>query len=133
MYVALLVFQLIVFPLTYLLPADPAFIKWKISFYYGLFGIALIISGIYTKRGIIGLLKPKGINMPEFIWPKIDLYFSVVFILLALLNAWFVLYMTENHWVNFKLFVPVPVLAIYTIFVSLLVSKNIIENEQKIA
>ena len=103
--------MLAVFPLTYLLPDNPVFIKWKITFYYGLFGVALIVSGILSKRGLIGLLNPKGIDMPMFIWPKIDIYYSVVFISLPVANGWFALFMTETQWVNFKLFVPLPVLS----------------------
>ncbi len=133
MYVALLVFGLVVFPLTYLLPNDPEFIMWKLTLYYGLFGVALVISGFISKRGLIGLVKPRGIEMPVSIWPKIDVYYSVIFLLLATANAWFVLFMTEEQWVNFKLFVDFPVLVFYTIIVSLLVSKDIIKYENKIA
>ena len=133
MYVALLVFGLVVFPLTYLLPNDPEFIKWKMTFYYGLFGVALVISGFVLKRGLIGLVKPRGIVVPVCIWPKIDVYYSVIFLLLAIANAWFVLFMTEEQWVNFKLFVDFPVLVFYTIIVSLLVSKDITKYENKVA
>ena len=133
MYLVFLIFGLIVSPLTLLFPDDPSLIKWKLTFYYGLFGIALMLSGLISKRGLIGLVKPKGIDMPAFIWPKIDLYYSVVFLSLAMVNAWFVLFMTEEQWVNFKLFVDFPVLIVYTILVSLLVSKNIIQHENKVA
>ena len=92
-----------------------------------------MVTGVVSKRGLIGLVKPRGIDMPASIWPKIDVYYSVVFLMLAISNACFVLFMTEEQWVNFKLFVPFPILIVYTVIVSLLVSKDIIRNEQRIA
>ena len=133
MYIVLLIFQFGVFPFTFLFPNDPGFIQWKLTYYYGLFGVALVISGFVSKKGLIGLIKPGGIEMPEFIWPRIDVYYSVIFLLLAIVNAGFVLFMTETQWVNFRLFVDFPVLVFYTIIVSLLVSKDIIKHEKKIA
>ena len=133
MYIVLLIFQFGVFPFTFLFPNDPGFIQWKLTYYYGLFGVALMISGFVSKKGIIGLVKPRGIEMPVFIWPKIDVYYSVVFLLLAIVNAWFVLFMTEDQWVNFHLFGDFPVLVFYTIIVSLLVSKEIVKYEKKVA
>ena len=133
MFIVLLIFEFGVYPFTFLLPNAPEFIMWKLTIFYGLFGAILIISGFVSKRGLIGLVKPMGIDMPDFIWLRIDVYYSIVFLLLAILNAWFVLFMTQEQWVNFKLFAPYPVLVFYTIIVSLLVSKDIIKNEQKVA
>ena len=92
-----------------------------------------MVSGFVSKRGLIGLVNPQGIDMPVFIWPRIDLYYSIIFLSLAILNVWFVLFMTEEQWVNFKLFAPYPVLVVYSVIVSLLVSKDIIQNAQKVA
>jgi intracellular septation protein A len=104
---------------------------WKITIYHGTFGLLLLFFGSVFKRGLIGLVKPKGIDIPTFIWPKIDIYYSIVFILLAIINALVVLFMSEGQWVNFKLFVPFPSLIIFTVIVSLFVSKDIINYEQQ--
>jgi intracellular septation protein len=133
MFVVLLTFEIGIYPFTYLLPSTPELIMWKITIYYGLFSVLLVIFGFASKKGLIGLVKPKGVDMPVFIWPKIDFYYSIVFLLLAIVNGWFVLFTTEEQWINFKLFAPYPVLVCYTIIVSLLVSKDIIKHEQKIA
>jgi intracellular septation protein len=105
---------------------------WKLTIFYGLFDVVLLISGFVSKRGLIGLVKPQGIDMPVFIWTRIDVYYSIVFILLAIVNVWFVLFMTEEQWFNFKFFTPYPILVVYTVIVSILVSKDIIKNEQKV-
>ena len=131
MFIVLLIFEFGVYPFTFLIPNSPEFIMWKLTIYYGLFGVVLMISGFVSKRGLIGLVKPKGIDMPVFIWPRIDVYYSIVFLLIAILNVWFVLFMTEAQWVNFKLFVPYPVLVFYTVIVSLLVGKDIIKYGSK--
>jgi intracellular septation protein len=130
MYLVFFLFSMAIFPLTLVLKNDPFLIQWKPTYYYGLFGISLIISGLLSKKGLIGLIKPNGIDMPLFIWPKIDLYYSVVFLLIAFSNALVVLFMSEDVWVNFKLLVPLPSLVVYSIIVSLLVSVNIIKYEK---
>lgn len=131
MYIVFTLFSLAVYPFTFLFQDDPSLIKWKITFYYGLFGLALIISGVFSKKGLIGLIKPSGIDMPIFIWPKVDIYYSVVFLMLAISNAGVALFLTEDVWVNFKLLVPFPAIVIYTLVVSFLVSLKIIRYEQK--
>jgi intracellular septation protein A len=132
MFVVLLIFEIGLYPFTFLLPSAPEFIMWKLTIFYGLFDVVLLISGVVSKRGLIGLVKPQGIDMPVFIWPRIDVYYSIVFILLAIVNVWFVLFMTEEQWFNFKFFTPYPILVVYTVIVSILVSKDIIKNEQKV-
>lgn len=116
-----------------MLPNAPVFIMWKLTIFYGLFGVLLMTSGFALKKGLIGLIKPSGIDMPVFIWPRIDIYYSVVFLVLAITNAWFVLFMSADQWVNFKLFAPLPILVCYTVLVSFLVSKDIITHERNVA
>ena len=129
----LLIFEIGVYPLTFMLPNAPSFIMWKLTIFYGLFGALLVISGFSLKNGLIGLVKPSGIDMPVFIWPRIDIYYSFVFQVLAITNAWFVLFMPADQWVNFKLFAPLPILVCYTVLVSFLVSKDIIRHERNVA
>jgi intracellular septation protein A len=126
-----LIFGLLLSPLALYLPIDIVFIKWKTTFYDGLFSIVLLVSGLASKRGLIGLVKPSGIDMPQFIWPKIDIYFSVVFMFFAIANSWIAIFATEEQWVDFNLFVSFPMLLICTVFVSFLVSINIIKYERK--
>ena len=133
MFLVLLIFEIGLYPFTFLLPSIPELILWKPTIYYGLFGFVLMLFGVVSKKGLIGLVRPKGIDMPVFIWPKIDVYYSIVFLILAISNVWFVLFMTEEQWFNFKLFAPYPVLMVYTVIVSLLVSRDIIRYEQKVA
>ncbi len=129
----LLIFKIGVYPLTFMFPKAPTFIMWKLTIFFGLFGVLLLISGFALKKGLIGLVKPRGIDMPGFIWPRIDIYYSVVFLALAITNAWYVLFMSADQWVNFRLFAPLPILVCYTVLVSFLVSKDIIKHERNVA
>jgi intracellular septation protein A len=90
---------------------------WKLTIQYGLFGIVLLISGIALKRSLIGLIRPQGLDVLVLIWPRIDMYYAVIFLVLA----------------NFRFFAPYPVLVVYTVVVSLLVSNDIIKHEQNVA
>ncbi len=130
MFVALLIFEIGIYPLILLLPNVSEIIMWKLTIFYGLFGVLLMISGLVLKKGLIGLIKPSGIDLPVFIWPRIDIYYSVVFLVLAAANTWFVLFMTIDQWVNFKMFAPDLILVCYTVLVSFLVSKDIVKNER---
>jgi len=133
MYLVFLVFSFAIYPLTFLFPNDPKLIAWKITYYYGLFGILLLLSRQFTKKGLIGLVRSSGVDAPRVIWLKVDIYYSIVFIVLAIINSWFVLFMSTDQWVNFRLFVPFPALVVYTVIVSMLVNKDIINHEKGIA
>ena len=133
MFIVLLVFLICIYPITFTFPEDPNFIKWKITIFYGLFGVLLMVSGFVFKKGIIGLVKPSGVKIPAFIWPKIDVYYSVVFLILAILNAWFVIFMSVEQWLKFRLSAPTLVLACCTVLISLLVSNDIIKHQRKTA
>jgi intracellular septation protein A len=133
MFVLLLIFEICVYPFSLLLPHSPQFIMWKLTIQYGLLGIVLLISGIALKRSLIGLIRPQGLDVLVLIWPRIDMYYAVIFLVLAILNVWFVLFMTAEQWVNFRFFAPYPVLVVYTVVVSLLVSNDIIKHEQNVA
>ncbi len=131
MYLAFLLFSFSIYPLTFIFFTDPQHIMWKITFYHGIFGVFLLVFSFVSKKGITGLIFSKRIAIPNSIWPKIDFYYSIVFILLASINAWFVLFASEDQWVDFKLFVPFPVMVFYSVIVYLLIRGEIVQHEQK--
>ncbi len=131
MFVVVLIIQIGIFPFTLLLPNTPELIAWLPTVYHGITGIVMLLTGLLSRRGLIGLVKPQGIVMPASIWPRIDRYFSIVFLLLAISNACFVVFGTESQWVRFSVLIPFPYIVICTVIVSLMVSRDIMRIERE--
>ena len=84
---------------------DDAFIKWKVTVVNGLMGLAFIIAPLFTKGE--PLIK-KGLNthfdMPDRVWSRLNIAWALFFIGCGALNVVVFKTMSDDAWVNFKLF-----------------------------
>lgn len=68
---------------------NPAFIMWKVSIFYIVFG-AIILATLFTKQTIIQKLMGKNITAPAQIWRKVSWLWGIAFMGIAAINAYFV-------------------------------------------
>lgn len=68
---------------------NPAFIMWKVSIFYIVFG-AIILATLFTKQTIIQKLMGKNITAPTQIWRKVSWLWGIAFMGIAAINAYFV-------------------------------------------
>jgi intracellular septation protein len=102
---------------------NPDFIKAKLSILNGILG-SLLIFFFYTKKPIIKHIFEGKIEMQDSKWNVLNLRFSLMFFLLALLNFYFWKFQSEEMWVNFKTFGAVPFIIIFFVFQIRFIMKN---------
>jgi len=83
---------------------DDAFIKWKVTFIYALFAVALLASQYVFKKSIIKQMLGKELTLPETVWNRLNLAWAAFFIILSILNVYVAFYLPQEVWVNFKVF-----------------------------
>ncbi|MCG3865429.1 MULTISPECIES: septation protein A [unclassified Photobacterium] len=82
---------------------DENFIKWKVTIIYAIFALALLISQFMGKPLIKSMLG-KEITLPESIWLRINLAWSVFFVVCATVNIYIAFNFPLDIWVDFKVF-----------------------------
>lgn len=83
---------------------DETFIKWKPSIVNWLFGIVFLGSQFIGKKNIVERMMSKSITLPAFIWPRLNMAWSIFFIALGFANLYVMSYYDTSTWVDFKLF-----------------------------
>lgn len=70
---------------------DPVFVMWKVSAINILFALAFIGSFFIGKKTLIERMMGSQIELPKNIWHRLNWMWSVLFILIATVNVYFVL------------------------------------------
>jgi len=83
---------------------DDVFIKWKVTFIYALFAVALLASQYVFKKSIIKQMLGKELTLPESVWTRLNLAWAAFFIILSILNVYVAFSLPQEVWVNFKVF-----------------------------
>lgn len=82
---------------------DDAFIKWKVTIVYVIFGSILIGTQILGKP-VIKQMLGKEITLPDFVWSRINTGWAACCFISALLNYYIAFNLPTETWVNFKVF-----------------------------
>lgn len=82
---------------------DDAFIKWKVSIIYTLFGVILMGTQLMGKPAIKSLLG-KEITLPDTVWTRINTAWALCCFASAVLNYYVAFFLPTETWVNFKVF-----------------------------
>jgi intracellular septation protein len=83
---------------------DEAFIKWKPTVVNWLFGIVFLGSQFIGKKNLVERMMGSTITLPSFIWPRLNMAWSLFFIALGFANLYVMSYYDTDTWVDFKLF-----------------------------
>jgi intracellular septation protein len=106
---------------------NEAFIKWKPTALYWLFGGVLLGSKWLTGRNLMQKLLGEKIAMPDIAWTRLNMAWALFFIAAGGLNlfvafsGWF----TEEQWVNFKVFGLMALLIVFVIGQSVWLGKHL--------
>ena len=79
------------------------FIKWKVTILYSLFAVGLFVSNRMGKPILKNLLG-KELELPNPVWQKLNLAWSIFFLLCAISNIYVAFWLPLSVWVNFKVF-----------------------------
>ncbi len=83
---------------------NKAFIQWKPTVVNLLFAAAFLGSQFIGKKTIVERLMGQAVELPSLVWRRLNLAWVAFFALMAVLNLLVVYTLSEEAWVNFKLF-----------------------------
>lgn len=83
---------------------DETFIKWKPSVVNWLFGIVFLGSQFIGNKNLVERMMGSSITLPSFIWPRLNMAWSLFFIALGFANLYVMSYYDTDTWVDFKMF-----------------------------
>jgi intracellular septation protein len=105
-----------------------AFIKWKPTAIYWLFGLTLLVSDRVFHRNLIRRMLEIQIRLPDPIWMHLNLAWALFFVILGILNLYVAFSFSENAWVNFKLIGCTALIFVFALAQGLYLSKHLIED-----
>lgn len=110
---------------------NEAFIKWKPTVLYWLFGAVLLFSKYLLDKNLIQKLLGAKVSMPDIAWNKLNLSWALFFMVAGGLNL-FVAFsglFSESQWVNFKVFGLMALLIVFVIAQSIWLGKHMQQDE----
>ncbi|WP_174874080.1 septation protein A [Vogesella oryzae] len=110
-----------------LLLHDKHFIMWKPTVLYWLMGGGLLVGQLTGRIGMRSLMGSQ-MTLPDSTWKKLNIAWSVFFLLLGAVNLVVAYNFSEEVWVNFKLFGGFGLMIVFVIAQSLYLSKYIEET-----
>jgi len=69
---------------------DPAFVMWKVSVLYVIFALVLIGSNYVGSKTLLERMMGKELQLPRNTWVNLTWFWSIGFIIIAIINAFFV-------------------------------------------
>jgi len=107
---------------------DPAFIKWKPTALYWLFGLILFGSNLIFHRNLIRRMLESQIRLPDPIWMRLNLAWALFFVMLGMLNLFVAFHFSEEVWVDFKVIGCMVLILVFALAQGLYLSKHLIED-----
>lgn len=109
---------------------NDAFIKWKPTVLYWLFGAILVGGKVFFDRNLMQKLMGAKVNMPGPVWDKLNYSWAGFFVFSGALNLYvaFSGHFTEAQWVNFKVFGLMALLLVFAIGQSIWLGRHIQED-----
>lgn len=98
-----------------LITEDASFIKWKVTIIYCIFALTLLISQYVFKKNLLMKMLGKEMVLPDFVWSRVNTAWSIFFFTLAGLNHYIAFNMSEEIWVDFKVFGVLGIMLTFTI------------------
>lgn len=110
---------------------NDAFIKWKPTVLYWLFGGILLGARLLFSRNLMKALMGGQITLPQAVWDRLNTSWALFFGVAGALNLYvaFSGHYTESQWVNFKVFGLMILLIAFVIGQSLWLGRHITDSD----
>ncbi|WP_077755604.1 septation protein A [Shewanella psychrophila] len=109
---------------------DDTFIKWKVTVVYALFAIALAVSQFINKP-ILKSMLGKELVVEDRIWAHVTWYWVTFFIACGLINIYVAFSLSQETWVNFKVFGLTALTLLNTVVTVVYLFKHMPEEHKK--
>lgn len=114
-----------------LLLHDETFIKWKPTVLYWFFATALLLAPILFKKNLMRELLQEKMTLPVPVWGRLNLAWSIFFLVLGVVNLYVAFNYSTDAWVNFKLFGATGMMLGFVILQSMWLSKYVEEDNKE--
>jgi intracellular septation protein len=109
---------------------DENFIKWKPTVLYWFFAAALLLSNLVVGKNLMRSMMGKQVSLPDTVWSKLNLAWTLFFVLLGFVNLYVAFSFSTAVWVNFKLFGFMGLMVVFIIVQSIFLSRHINDTER---
>ena len=106
------------------------FIKWKVTAVYGLFAAALLISQYGFKKPLIKQMLGKELVLPDPVWDRMNLAWALFFLICGLVNIYIAFELSQEVWVNFKVFGLLGLTLAFTVATGAYLYKHLPKEEK---
>ncbi len=110
---------------------DKTFIQWKPTVVNWLFAIAFLGSQFIGAKTLVQRMMESAVELSAPIWSRLNLAWVVFFIIMGGLNLFVAFTMSEETWVNFKLFGMLGLTLVFIILQGLYLSKHMPEPSKE--
>lgn len=107
---------------------DKTFIQWKPTVVNWLFAVAFLGSQFIGAKTLVQRMMESAVELPAPIWVRLNLAWVVFFIVMGGLNLFVAFTMSEETWVNFKLFGMLGLTLVFIILQGVYLSKHMTET-----
>jgi len=104
---------------------DKTFIQWKPTVVNWLFGAAFLGSQFIGGKPIVQRLMESNLELPDQAWRRLNIAWVLFFIIMGILNLLVAYTLSEEAWVNFKLFGMLGLTLIFILAQGLYMSRHI--------
>jgi len=110
---------------------DEMFIKWKPTVINWLFAIAFIGSQFIGEKSLLQRMMGDHMSLPANIWLRLNIAWTLFFIVLGIINLYVAYNFDTETWVNFKLFGLLGLTFVFVVAQSIYVTRFIEEPIKK--
>lgn len=112
---------------------DKSFIQWKPTVVNWLFAIAFLGSQFIGKKNLIQRMMDGKVFLPSEVWRRLNYAWVIFFLFSGTVNIYVAYTMSEEAWVNFKLFGMLGLTIVFIVAQGIYLSRHIehdkLENE----
>lgn len=109
---------------------NKAFIQWKPTVVNWLFALAFLGSHFIGRKTIVQRMMDSSIELPDRIWRQLNIGWTIFFVLMGVLNLAVVYTLSEEAWVNFKLFGMLGCTLVFVIAQGIYISRHMPQQDQ---
>ena len=118
---------IVVFGGATLILQDDAYIKWKPTVLYALFGAILAGGRLFFGRNLLSHLMT-GISLPAAVWSRLTWSWVAFFAFMAVANWYVAFNYSTDTWVNFKVWGGIGLFLTFALLQGLFLSRHLVEE-----
>lgn len=107
---------------------NPWFIKWKPTGIYWVTALVFLASSFMGKKPLIQRMMDSNVSLKTKIWHRLNIAWTIFFILMGALNLYVAYYYDTDTWVNFKLFGGVGFTLLFVLIQAFYLTKHMDEK-----